>query len=217
MVRGKKQEIFRRWLFWFTLIGFVGGIIFRNLDRLGVAWGNSISTVFWAYFDIAFVLVFALLAILFFLKADRGNVDIPKDKYGKEINSIKNAIAQIDMKLDVVNSKVYRQEGSIMLKDKWQFIGVWKSFQGSEKYEGTIPNWIKKKIPTILGSIGNTYQRQLDRIKDPKERMVFMSQPFSDIQYIRDKYYSYKLVFAKGDETDSLIVYRKPILSTKNR
>jgi hypothetical protein len=93
-------------------------------------------------------------------------------------------------------------------RGKWDIIGRWESFQGSYRFEGYIPDWIKKRIFVYLEQIG---KERLRKIKDPRKRKELMlrSEVFQGIKYVHDKHYLYKLVFSEGDETNSATISRK--------
>jgi hypothetical protein len=113
-----------------------------------------------------------------------------------------------------LNSGSYNKRKQKPRQPKWEGIGSWETFQGSDKFEGHIPDWIKKRIRIYLGQVG---EENLNKIKDPKkrEKLILESKAYQGIKYVRDKHYLYKLDFSEGDETNSVSIYRKRRLSNR--
>lgn len=105
-----------------------------------------------------------------------------------------------------LNSSDYDRREQKVRQSEWEAIGSWESYPGGDKFEGHIPDWIKKRIPSIFGPI---WKRELSKIKSPQKRKEFILGLFECATYVRDKYYQYKLVLSTGDVTDSVTIYRR--------
>lgn len=120
------------------------------------------------------------------------------------ISANKNTVRSINGSF-IGNRFQYKRNQKVR-QSKWEAIGSWESHQGCDKFEGHIPDWIKKRIPSILGQI---WKRKLNKIKSPQKRKEFMLEPFECATYIHDKHYQYKLTLSTGDVHDSITICRK--------